>query len=127
MQDHKLVHMFEQLMERTHIMSIQLQALVDAVNNDTSAVNSAVTLLNGLTAEIATISAASSDTATQAQLDSLVETINGEATTLATSVANNTPAQPPIGGDGSTGSTAGTGTDPTNTTAGASEDSNTAS
>jgi len=75
-------------------MAVDITALQTAVANETTVDASVETLLTNLAAQIATLSAASTDPATQTALNGLVTTMQTNATTLAAAVTANTPAAP---------------------------------
>ena len=74
-------------------MTIQdsIAKLTADVAASTSAEQSAITLLQGLTAEIKTLAANQTDPAVQASLDSLAATIETNTAGLAAAVTANTP------------------------------------
>ena len=76
-----------QLGEKIHKMSVDLTALTAAVNADATVEASAVTLINGIAAEIAA-AVAGADPATQAQLNSLVQQLQTQSAALAAAVAS---------------------------------------
>lgn len=84
-------------------MSAELQAKIDALQSDvedlTAADNSAITLLNGLSAQLsAALADAANSGATEAQLASLTDldqTLKASTTGLANAVASNTPGAQP--------------------------------
>jgi hypothetical protein len=80
------------ILERLQQMSVDITALTAAVTQDTSVEQSAITLLQALTAEITTISNNSGDAATQTALNALVTQVNTNVTNLGAAVAANTPA-----------------------------------
>lgn len=93
-----------QQLERLLTMSAELQTKIDALQSDvealTTAEDSAVALLTGLSAQLTAALAAAADAgATEAQLSSLTDldtTIKGGIQNLANAVASNTPgSQPP--------------------------------
>ena len=79
------------ILERLNKMAIDLTALTAAVAQDTSVEQSAITLLQALTAEVTAISAGSTDPATQTALNALVTQVNTNVTNLGAAVAANTP------------------------------------
>jgi chromosome segregation ATPase len=70
---------------------IDLKNLADEVAQDETVIGSTETLLEKLTEEIAEISAASNDEATQAALDGYVARLNAARTALAQAVVEHTP------------------------------------
>lgn len=74
---------------------IDLTSLTAEVTANTNATNAAKTVLAALTAEIASISAGSTDPATQTQLNALVATLQANDQGLAAAVVANTLAAPP--------------------------------
>lgn len=80
-----------QILGKVNQMALDLTALTAAVAQETSVDTSAITLLKALTAEIASISASSTDAATQTALNALVTTANANAAGLAAAVTANTP------------------------------------
>lgn len=97
----------------------QISTLQTSVTNETAVVGSAVTLLNGLSAQYTAIQQQLADAiangdpaAIQAANDNLVainSTVSQQTTTLAAAVAANTPAAATSGSTGSTGSGSATG------------------
>ncbi len=75
-------------------MAIDITKLQAAVAQETTVQQSAIVLLGALTTEIKSISAGTTDAATQASLDALVATMNTNNPALAAAVAQNTPAAP---------------------------------
>lgn len=80
-----------QILEIVQKIMVDLTALTAAVAQETTVDNSAIALLKALTAEIASISASSTDPATQTALNALVTTVNGNVAGLAAAVSANTP------------------------------------
>ncbi len=74
-------------------MTVALDAMAAAVAADTTVIGSVQTLLTQLTAMIAAIPP-STDPTTQAALDALTTTLQGNNSALAAAVAANTPAAP---------------------------------
>ena len=78
------------LTERIKAMSVDLQALKDAVAANTAVDQSAITLLTGLTAKIQELINASGPTVDPAELQAIVDTINADNASLGAAVAANT-------------------------------------
>jgi len=76
-------------------MALDLTALTQAVNDEKTVEQSAITLLNGLTKQIADLVAASGNTVDPAALQAIVDQVNADKQALADAVAANTPAAPP--------------------------------
>lgn len=77
------------ILERLHHMSVQIDALIAAVNAEDTVIDSAITLLNGLSAEIAGLSPDS------AAIAKLAAEVKAKTDALAAAVAANTPATTP--------------------------------
>ena len=90
----KLFQQLGRIEKNQEKIMVDLTAVTASVAADTSAVQSAITLLNALTADITAISNGSTDTATQAALNALVTQINTNNQQLAAAVVANTPASP---------------------------------
>lgn len=73
-------------------MAADLSALQQAVAADTNATTSAITLIQGLAAQIAAL--ANAPTVDPAALQALSDSINAQASALANAVTANTPAAP---------------------------------
>lgn len=73
-------------------MAADLSALQAAVTNETTVVASAVTLINGIAAQIA--AAAQAAAPDPAQLTALSDQLTSSASALAAAVAANTPSAP---------------------------------
>src|SRR5690348_18501042 len=84
-----------QLIKEIHQMALDLTALTQAVNDEKTVEQSAITLLNGLTKQIADLVAASGNTVDPAALQAIVDQVNADKQALADAVAANTPAAPP--------------------------------
>ena len=76
-------------------MAVDLTNLQNAVANETGAVNSAITLIQGMVAEINTLIAASGDTVDPAALQDLANQFDAQSTALANAVAANPLPTPP--------------------------------
>lgn len=72
-------------------MALSLDALTKAVADEKTVEDSAVALLNGLTAKIAELIAASGNTVNPAELQSIIDAINADKQALADAVKANTP------------------------------------
>ena len=77
---------------------IDLTALQTKVTAENTVIDSAVTLLNGLSAEIKTLITASSNTVDPIALQAIVDGIDAKTVALAAAVVANTPAAPPVAG-----------------------------
>lgn len=77
---------------------IDLTALQTKVTAENTVIDSAVTLLNGLSAEIKTLITASSNTVDPIALQAIVDGIDAKTVALAAAVVANTPATPPVAG-----------------------------
>ncbi len=82
------------LIKEIHQMALDLTALTQAVNDEKTVEQSAITLLNGLTKSIADLVAASGNTVDPAALQAIVDQVNADKQALADAVAANTPAAP---------------------------------
>jgi len=82
------------LKERLKRMAIDLTALTAELTNCQTVEGGAESLLATLTQEIATISAGSTDAATQTALNALVTTLQANDAALAAAIQANTPAAP---------------------------------
>ena len=80
--------------KQENTMAIDLTKLTAEVAANTSVTTSVETLISNLAAQIAAIPT-STDPATQAALDALVQQLNANDTGLAAAVTANTPAPPP--------------------------------
>jgi len=89
-QSKNLEAFFNHLTKQEKLLMTDLTALTDAVTQDTDVVNSAITLITGLAAEI---QAAGTD---PVALQSIVDQLNTNNTQLAAAVTANTPAAPPV-------------------------------
>lgn len=87
--------MFERLERKLDQLMLDISALTAAVATETTVDQSAVTLLTQLTAQIQTLIAQSGNTVDPAALQAIVNTINANATNLASAVTTNTPAATP--------------------------------
>ena len=83
-----LDHLSATIIKGERTMAADLSALTDAVTNDTTVEQSAITLLEELAAEI---SAAAND---PAAIQALADEVNANAAALAAAVTANTPAAP---------------------------------
>jgi regulator of replication initiation timing len=88
------------LLRETGTMAIDLTALTAEVANNTAVDTSVEQLVQNLAAQIATLSAASTDPATQTALNALVATLQNNDTAIAAAVTKNTPAAPAAGATG---------------------------
>ena len=90
----------DQILVALNSLGVKLMAtladLQAAVAADTSAENSAITLITGLAAQIQTLINASSGSVSAADLQPVVDSINANATALAAAVTANTPAPAPV-------------------------------
>ena len=84
--------LLSQLIKEIQQMALDLTALTDAVNAEKTVEQSAITLLNGLTSQIAQLIAASGNTVDPAALQAIVDQVTADTSTLAAAVAANTPA-----------------------------------
>ncbi len=89
----KILNILNQLTKKENQMAIDLTTITANVAKNTDAANSAVTLLNNLTAIIKAIPP-SSDPTTQAALDQLSATLDSNNTAIASAVVANTPVAP---------------------------------
>lgn len=85
------------LKKETQIMKT-LSDLEADVAAETDAVNSASTLLGGLSAQIADLKNNQTDPATAARIDALATSVETARDTLAAAIVANTPAAPPATG-----------------------------
>ena len=76
-------------------MALSLDALAAAVAADVTVDQSAITLLNGLTAKIQELITASGNTVDPVLLQAIVDQINASKDSLAAAVVQNTPAATP--------------------------------
>ena len=83
-----------QLIEEVHLMAISLEALKTEVAANTTVDQSAVALLQGLTAKIQELIDASGNTVDPAELQAIVDKIREDNASLAAAVAANTPVAP---------------------------------
>ena len=83
-------------------MAIDLTALTAEVANNTTVDASVLALVKNLAAQIAAIPP-STDPTTQAALNGLVTTLQGNDAAIAAAVSANTPAAPATGATGATG------------------------
>jgi ABC-type transporter Mla subunit MlaD len=86
---HKIDALHSFVHERFHAMSSTLQSLQDAVTAENSVIDSAVTLIQGLAAEIAALKP------TQEAIDALAASVKAKSDALAAAVSANTPASDP--------------------------------
>lgn len=77
------------------IMALDISALTNAVTNETTVEQSAITLLGSLSSEIQTLINQSGNTVDPAALQALVNQMNTSQAALAAAVSANTPAAPP--------------------------------
>ena len=96
--DRKLGLILEQLAAlncKETLMALSLDALAAAVAADVTVDQSAITLLNGLTAKIQELITASGNTVDPVLLQAIVDQINASKDSLAAAVVQNTPAATP--------------------------------
>lgn len=86
--------LLQQILNQENKIVQTLADLQTAVANETAVEQSAITLLNGLSAQIASLKTTQTDSATAAAIDALASQIQSQTTTLAAAVTANTPAQP---------------------------------
>ena len=90
--DRRLSQIARLILNSEHDMALDISALTAQVAADTSAVNSAVTLIQSLAAQIAALKSQTTDPETAAKIDALVAQLKANDDSLATAVAANTPA-----------------------------------
>ena len=73
-------------------MTVNLDALTQAVTDEETVEASAIALLTGLAAQVAALKTASTDPATQAAIDALAAKILADKQAMADAVTANTPA-----------------------------------
>lgn len=83
------------LMAAAADLQTRIDALTTNVAADTSAVSSAITLLQGLSAEIAALKTGVTDPTQLAAIDALSSTVSAQAAALAAAVVANTPPAAP--------------------------------
>ena len=88
-----MLRMLRRILNEEDQKAIDLTAITADVAANTSAANSAIQLLNNLTAIIKAIPP-SNDPTTQAALDSLAQTLEANNTAIANAVTANTPSAP---------------------------------
>src|SRR5574338_798599 len=86
-----LLQAINSLLQKVEQMSQDLSALQAAVHANTSVIDSAITLIQGLSAKLQTAIDAGADTA---QLQAIVDELNAQDVSLAAAVSANTPAEP---------------------------------
>lgn len=84
----------DQLLKGESVMAVDLTALKNAVAAETSVNQSAITLLQGLSAQIAALS--QQPTVNPADLQALADSINVNAKALSDAVTANTPVAPVV-------------------------------
>ena len=99
---HKTLDILTQIQQDIAKMAIDLTALTAEVANNTSVDASVLALVKNLAAQIAAIPP-STDPTTQAALNGLVTTLQGNDAAIAAAVTANTPAAPATGSTGATG------------------------
>ncbi len=86
-----ILHRLSKLKKEIKKMALDLTALTQAVNDEKTVEQSAITLLGGLAQKIADLIAASGNTVDPAALQAIVDEINTNKQALADAVAANTP------------------------------------
>lgn len=94
MDDTTILSQLSAVLERLNLMSPQMQALVDAVQQNTSVTNSAVALIQGLKAMVDQAAQGSNDPV----IAQLAQAIGEADAALAAAITANTPSAPPAGG-----------------------------
>lgn len=88
-----LIHFFTRLESFMADVKASLDALTAKVNAEATVEQSAITLLQGLSAQIAALKSGSTDAATAAAIDALASQVGTQTQTLADAVTANTPAE----------------------------------
>lgn len=79
----------ERIERKLNLMAVDLTAITNTVNNLVSIANSAVTEMQGLSADIAKLQAGNNDAATQAAVDALQVRTQAALDALTAGIANN--------------------------------------
>lgn len=87
-----ILALLHRITRQENTMAIDLTKMNAEIAANTTVTSSVVALVNNLAAQIAALS--TTDPATQAQIDALVQTLSSNDTTIAAAVTANTPAAP---------------------------------